>query len=150
MKKRILINYEGLHQKDLKPKYRETKKPYKYDIVSVETYFDSKTKYGIVCELHDHHFSWNRAFSWDDLTDKEKKERKQTSKKLKDNEPVDTSNWVHPDDATIRRELIANSIYLDLPTLIGLLATANVGIFKRSIALFKIGFSTLGSASPSI
>lgn len=121
--KKTLIGINHFKQTELKPMYRERRFPDKHDLVSVEIYLDSKTKYGIIVELHDWHYSWNQAFSLDSLTDKQKDVRKKRQEKIEEEykkreakglSAVDTSKWVYPDEESIRRELIEQLVYLEL------------------------------------
>jgi len=111
MKKKKSIGYIVNLTENVKPKYLSRKRRKHPLFVIIEIYRDNR--YGAIANIYERNSVLDR---YDETTSRA--ERKRISKKLSeikgDDKPVDTFNWVKPDEETIRNALIECLFFLEI------------------------------------
>jgi len=139
MAKDELIGMWQGRQDLLKPEYRE--KEQTDNLAAVRIYYTDENKYGFKIELHNWFYNMENFFygSIDGL------ELKEAFSIIKDddwNKSVDTSNWVKPDEESLKRILIEKLVLMEL-------FDPESDIGKMNHAEAGILYSMLNSNSPT-
>ncbi len=102
----IIINIS----ENVKPEFLTKIKRKHPAFILVEIYKDKK--YGMVAEIYERNSCFDRF--QETITDAQRKKMQKKIDSIKPNEKLDTSNWVKPDEESIRNELVRSLFYLTI------------------------------------